>query len=60
VKLHDVILFVARIRIELPKGELLEAPHGCGGIRVDTNRIPGLENLRPQVENLVRWLAKCK
>src|SRR3954471_3661407 len=49
VELDHEVVFVLHVGIELAKRELLETLHRRGRIRIDSDGIPGFENLRAQV-----------
>src|SRR5881394_2055943 len=51
VQLDNVLFVCPHIGIKLLEGEILETPHGGRGIGVDTDCIPGLEHLGPEMEN---------
>src|SRR3954464_11843649 len=52
VQLHDVLVVRAHVGIELLEREVLEIPHGGGRVGIDADRVPGLEHLGPELENL--------
>src|ERR1700694_4813603 len=60
VELDHVLVIALRVRIELAQSELLETPHRGRRIRVDRNRIPSFEDLRPQAKRLIRRSAKLE
>src|ERR1700716_2883427 len=53
VEPDDVLVVVPHVRIELAKGELLEATDRGRWIHIDRNRIPCFEDLRSQAKRLI-------
>src|SRR6478672_976806 len=51
VQLDDVLVVGARVVVKLPQSQLLETLHRSGWVGVDANGVPGLEDLRPQLES---------
>jgi len=52
VQLDHVLVFLAAVGVKLFQRELLETSDGRGGVRVDADRIPRLQDLRSQTQRL--------